>query len=317
MRTVVVALGGNVLTREGQAGTHLEQEANARRMARAVARVIDAGWRTVITHGNGPQVGNLAIQQEEGAGTVPGQPLFVLGAMTQGQIGHVLGTAIAEAAGVQGVTVVTHVRVSQEDPAFSDPTKPIGPFFTARQARRLGEERGWAVRQDAGRGFRRVVPSPDPVAILEAGAIARLVEQGFTVIAAGGGGIPVVRRAGRWVGVDAVIDKDLAAERLATGIRADALLLLTGVDRVALHFGTPGERPLSELAVEEARELLAEGHFPPGSMGPKVAAAVRFIEGGGSRAVITSPRRAIAALAGSHGTQVVASRMAGGAAGGR
>ena len=316
MRTVVVALGGNVLTREGQPGTHEEQVANARLMARSVARIIDAGWRTVITHGNGPQVGNLAIQQEEGSRLVPAQPLSVLGAMTQGQIGHVLGRAIAEASGTDVVTVVTHVEVDRDDPAFSEPTKPIGPFFGPRRARRLAAERDWVVRQDAGRGIRRVVPSPDPRSILEADAIAMLVEKGFTVVASGGGGIPVVRRGRRRVGVDAVIDKDLSAERLASDIGADTLLLLTGVDRVTVDFGMPAERPLAEVTLDEARELLAQGQFPPGSMGPKVTAAIRFVEGGGARAIITSPRRAVAALAGNHGTRLVAAE-ARTAAGGR
>jgi len=305
MRTVVVALGGNVLTREGQDGTHDEQEANAREMARSVARIIDADWRVVITHGNGPQVGNLSIQQEEGAEMVPPQPLFVLGAMTQGQIGHVLGSAVAQASSTDVVSMVTHVEVDRDDPAFDNPTKPIGPFFSERQARRLAEERGWVVRQDAGRGFRRVVPSPDPRAIVEADAIGTLVDEGFTLIAAGGGGIPVVRRGKRWVGVDAVIDKDLSAERLASDIGADTLLMLTGVDRVAVDFGTLDQRPLSNIGVDEARELLDQGQFPPGSMGPKVTAAIRFVEGGGARAIITSPRRAVAALAGTHGTVVV------------
>lgn len=306
MRTVVVALGGNVLTREGQAGTHEEQAANAHQMARSVARIIDADWRVVITHGNGPQVGNLAIQQEEGSAMVPPQPLFVLGAMTQGQIGQVLGSAVAQASGTDVVTVVTHVEVDADDPAFANPTKPIGPFFSEEEARRLAEEREWAVREDAGRGFRRVVPSPDPRAIVEADAIAELLEGGYTLIAAGGGGIPVVREGKRWSGVDAVIDKDLSAERLASDIGADALLMLTGVDRVAVDFGTPEERLLASITVEEAREHLADGQFPPGSMGPKVTAAIRFVEGGGTRAIITSPRWATGALAGTHGTQVVA-----------
>lgn len=314
MRTVVVALGGNVLTREGQAGTHEEQHANALRMARSVARVIDAGWRVVLTHGNGPQVGNLAIQQEEGAGMVPPQPLFVLGAMTQGQIGQVLGSAVAQVNGGGVVSVVTHVEVDGDDPAFANPTKPIGPFFSEREARRLADERGWIVRQDAGRGFRRVVPSPDPRAIVEADAIGELLARGYTVIAAGGGGIPVVRKGKRRSGVNAVIDKDLSAERLASDIGADVLLMLTGVDRVAVDFGTPRQRPLPTVTVDEAREYLAEGQFPPGSMGPKVTAAIRFVEAGGARAIITSPRWAARALAGTHGTQVVpaASRSAAG-----
>jgi carbamate kinase len=304
MRTVVVALGGNVLIGEGQTGTLEEQEANAFRMARSVARVLDAGWRVVLTHGNGPQVGNLAIQQEE-ADSVPPMPLSVLGAMTQGQLGHVLGSAVSRASGTGAVSVVTHVAVDGDDPAFADPTKPIGPFFTEDEARRLAAERGWVVRQDAGRGFRRVVPSPDPKLILEAEAIGQLVARGHTVIAAGGGGIPVIRRGKRWTGVNAVIDKDLSAERLASGIGADVLMMLTGVDRVAVDFGTPRQRPLSSLTVDEAKEHLSEGQFPPGSMGPKVKAAIRFVEAGGGRAIITSPRWASRALAGTAGTQVI------------
>lgn len=304
--TVVVALGGNVLTAEGQAGTVEEQRENARRMASAVARIVRAGWRTVLTHGNGPQVGNLAIQQEEGARMVPPLPLHVLVAMTQGQIGHVLGAAIANAIGEPVAVVVTHVEVDRDDPAFSAPSKPIGPFFDPATARRLARRRGWVVREDAGRGFRRVVPSPDPRAIVEADAIADLVRRGFTVIAAGGGGIPVVRRGRRLEGVDAVIDKDLAAERLASGIGADTLLLLTGVDHAAIDFGTARERPLGEVTAADLRRYLDDGHFPAGSMGPKVRAAIRFVEGGGRRAIITSPRRALAALAGTHGTRVIA-----------
>ncbi|HXF74063.1 MAG TPA: carbamate kinase [Actinomycetota bacterium] len=303
--TVVIALGGNVLTGEGEAGTIEEQRANARRMARAVAGVIRAGWRTVLTHGNGPQVGNLAIQQEEGARMVPPLPLHVLVAMTQGQIGHVLGGAIADATGEPVAVVVTHVEVDRDDPAFAAPSKPIGPFFDPPTARRLARRRGWVVREDAGRGMRRVVPSPEPRAIVEADAIAELVDRGFTVIAAGGGGIPVVRRGRRLEGVDAVIDKDLAAERLASAIGADTLLLLTGVDHVALDFGTPRERPLGEVTADELRRHLDDGQFPAGSMGPKVLAAIRFVEGGGRRAIITSTRRALAALAGTHGTRVV------------
>ena len=311
MKTVVVAFGGNAITREAEAGTHAEQWANTAEMARVVRRAIKLGYRVLVTHGNGPQVGSLAIQQEEGARLVPAQPLFALGAMTQGGIAHLLGLALVNALGNGGApiaSVVTHVLVDRADPAFRHPTKPIGPFFPKSRAQRLARERGWSVREDAGRGWRRVVASPEPRSILEADAIRALMDAGFVVIAAGGGGIPVVRRGGRLEGVEGVIDKDLSAERLATAVGAEALLMLTGVDRVAVDFGTPKQRWLTELPVEEAERYLAEGQFPAGSMGPKVTAAIRFLHAGGHVAIITTPRRAGDALAGRHGTRLVADR---------
>lgn len=310
MRTVVLAVGGNALTREGQAGTYEEQRANAARMARALSHVLDLGYRVVITHGNGPQVGNLAIQQEEGTGLVPPQPLFALGAMTQGQIGHLLELALANVLAdrtLRVASVVTHVLVDRHDEAFAHPAKPIGPFFPRSRALRLARERGWNVREDSGRGYRRVVPSPDPRAIVEAEAIGTLVEAGYLVISSGGGGIPVVRRGKRLEGIDAVIDKDLSAERLASAVGAEVLLMLTGVDQVALHFGTPAQRAIPEMSLEQAEAYLEQGQFPAGSMGPKVRAAIRFLQAGGEFAIITSPRRAAAALAGTHGTRLVAS----------
>lgn len=311
VKTVVVALGGNALTREGQAGTHEEQRANASEMARALAKVLDGGHRVLLTHGNGPQVGNLSIQQEEGAALVPPQPLFVLGGMTQGQIGHMLQMALWRALASRPtpvVSVVTHVLVDEKDLAFSHPTKPIGPFFPRAKALRLAKERGWHVVEDSGRGYRRVVPSPDPRLIVETDAIRTLMDAGCLVIASGGGGIPVVRRGKALEGVEAVIDKDLSAARLASSVGAETLMILTGVDRVALDYGTPAERPVAELTLEEAEGYLEEGQFPAGSMGPKITAAIRFIRAGGDVAIITSPQRAGAALAGTHGTRVVARR---------
>lgn len=305
---IVVALGGNALLKRGEPMTAEVQRRNVRGAAEALARLVRAGHRLVVTHGNGPQVGNLAIQQEGGASLVPAQPLFALGAMTQGQIGHLLGLALATTAEARVASIVTHVVVDPRDPAFERPTKPIGPFFDRPEARRLARERGWEVREDAGRGYRRVVPSPDPMEILEGGVIRALLRQGVVVIASGGGGIPVVRRGKKLVGVDAVIDKDLSAERLGTGIGADELLLLTGVDRVSLDFGTPEERPIREMTADEAEAYLAEGQFPAGSMGPKIAAAARFVRAGGESATITSSRRAGAALAGNHGTRIVLAR---------
>ncbi len=231
----------------------------------------------MLVHGNGPQVGNLAIQQEEGSDVVPEQPLFSLGAMTQGQLGSLFSLALRKVLGARApeiVPLVTHSEVDPADPAFADPTKPIGPFLTAEEAQAFAAERGWAVKEDAGRGWRRVVPSPEPVRILEAGAIRTLLDAGVVVIAAGGGGIPVVPTAGGHRGIDAVIDKDYAAERLATSLGAEALVLVTSVEAVLLDYGTPKQRAMLEISVDDAEAHLAEGQFPEGSMGPKVRAGV-------------------------------------------
>lgn len=308
MRTLVVAFGGNALVREKQRGTFDEQERNAGPMASLVNDLLDAGYRVIVTHGNGPQVGNLAIQQEEGHRFVPPQPLFALGAMTQGQIGNILSMGLMNFhrnGSMPTVSVVTHVLVDASDPAFKHPTKPVGPFFGADEAMQLSQERGWFVVEDAGRGYRRVVPSPEPQEILEAGAIHTLAEAGFVVIAAGGGGIPVVRRGGAVEGIDAVIDKDLAAARLAASVKAQALVLITGVDRVAINFRTPEEQALDIMTVDQAQRYLLDGQFPPGSMGPKVTAAVRFLNAGGELSIITTPEHARDALDGRHGTRIV------------
>ncbi|MEA2703921.1 MAG: carbamate kinase [Actinomycetota bacterium] len=301
-KTAVVALGGNALTREGQAGTHAELEANATTMAKSVCSLLRTGWRVVLVHGNGPQIGNLAIQQEEGARLVPAQPLFSLGAMTEGQLGSLICLAlrrVGDQAWMRGaVALVTHVSVSPDDPAFDDPTKPIGPFLTPEEAESMGPSRGWVVKPDAGRGYRRVVPSPQPVTILETAAIRALLDQGQVVVAAGGGGVPVVRSEQGWRGVDAVIDKDYAAQQLATSLAAEALILVTGVEAVLLHYGTPEQVPIREMTVTDAEGYLETGEFPEGSMGPKVRAATRFLRRGGEVAVITSPNLVYASLEG-------------------
>ncbi|HEX3607317.1 MAG TPA: carbamate kinase [Candidatus Dormibacteraeota bacterium] len=305
-QTAVLALGGNALTPPHQAGAWEEQRANAVPLARAAAALLDAGWRVAITHGNGPQVGALALQQEEAGSGVPAQPLFAVGAMTQGQLGSLLAMALDEVCGgaVPVVSVVTHVIVDP-DPAAAA-TKPIGPFYGRDRARAFADLRGWEVVDDAGRGWRRVVASPEPGAIVEAGAVRALVESGHLVIACGGGGIPVIRRGGRLEGVEAVIDKDLAAWRLAVDLEAGVLCLVTGVDCVCLDHGTPRERPIVEMSLGEAIELDRAGQFPPGSMGPKVAAAGRFVRDGGDLAVITSAEHVLDAVEGRHGTRIVA-----------
>jgi carbamate kinase len=308
MSTVVIAIGGNAVLAEGGQGTYEAQLANLAGLASVVSDLVRDGHRVVLTHGNGPQVGNLAIQQEESAGVVPPQPLFVLGAMTQGQVGHMITAALCggRTAGRRPVaTVVTHALVDRSDPAFHRPTKPIGPFYRRHEAERLARERHWQVVEDAGRGWRRVVASPEPQGFLEADAIRALVEAGFVVVAAGGGGIPVAREGEGIRGVDAVIDKDLSAQRLASAVGADVLVLLTGVDQVWLGFGTPRQRAVGTMTVEEAEQHLADGEFPPGSMGPKITAAIRFVRSGGRRVVITSPTRVREGLAGRGATSVI------------
>ena len=316
-KTAVIALGGNAFTLPGQSGASEEMLCQARVMAESVNEVIEAGWRVVLVHGNGPQVGNLALQQESTA-LVPAQPLAILGAMTQGQLGSLIALSIDQLRGPgSAASVVTHVTVDPADPAFLSPTKPIGPFFEREQAERLAAERRWVVRPDSGRGYRRVVASPEPTGIVEIGAIRALVDSGFLVIAAGGGGIPLgadsVGLPGSGNGAqpmedlhtrpspfaDAVIDKDRAARLLATMIGAQALLLVTAVDQVMLDFGTPRQRGLASITADEAARYLSEGQFPPGSMGPKVEAALTFLAGGGKLAIITSPGLLAATLAGS------------------
>ncbi|MGH9118153.1 MAG: carbamate kinase [Acidimicrobiales bacterium] len=300
-RTAVVALGGNALTRQGQPGTYEEQLANAREMARGVAALWRGDWRVVIAHGNGPHVGQLAIQQRAGATVVPAQPLFSLVAMTQGQIGSLLTLALLDQLGgeiVGVVSVTTHVVVQPDDPAFAAPSKPIGPFMEADEAAAAASTNGWTVADDAGRGLRRVVPSPEPLAVVEAPAIEALTGAGYLVIACGGGGVPVAMTDRGYEGVDAVVDKDYAAQRLATAIAAEALVLVTGVPNVQLDFGTPSQRPEHVLTVDEAERHLARGQFAAGSMGPKVDASIRFLRDGGSVAVITTPRLVVATLEG-------------------
>jgi carbamate kinase len=298
-KIAVVALGGNALTQAGQSGTYDEMLANARAMAAAVNDVMEAGWQAVVVHGNGPQVGNLALQQEA-TSTVPAQPLAMLDAMTQGLLGSLIGRMIDDLRGRgTSAALVTHLTVDPADPAFAAPSKPIGPFFDAAEASRLAARRGWVVQPDAGRGHRRVVASPEPTSVIEIDAVRALVNAGHLVIAGGGGGIPVT--ADTCDIVDAVIDKDRAACLIARLLGAKALLLVTAVDRVLLDFGLPTESGLSVITGEEAARHLRDGQFPPGSMGPKIEAALHFLAGGGELAVVTSPHLLAATLTGSGG----------------
>jgi carbamate kinase len=311
--TIVVALGGNALTLAGQAGTYREMCDNARVMASSVVELVESGWKVVVTHGNGPQVGSLAVQQIAAASQVPAQPLFSLVAMTQGQLGSLLTLALQEKLdATKVITVLTHVVVDVEDAAFSTPTKPIGPFYDQAEAARITNDLGWTMVEDSGRGYRRVVASPQPLGILEAEGICALAAGGSLVIACGGGGIPVTRTPTGYRGIDAVVDKDYAAQRLASAIGATTLVMVTGVDAVAIHFGTPQQRTLHELPVDEAERYSAAGQFPPGSMGPKVDSAIRFVREGGQMAVITSPEKLGAALSASNtaiGTRILPSSL--------
>ena len=306
----VVAVGGNALTSEGEQGSYEQIAANAGGMADALAGLVGAGWQVAVVHGNGPQVGNLSIQQDAAEQQVPVQPLHSLCAMTQGQLGSVLVRAVDDRCGAgTAVAVVTHVRVDLADPAFAAPTKPIGPFLRHDEALAVAQARGWTVVEDAGRGYRRVVASPRPLEVLEVSAVRTLLEAGHVVLAAGGGGVAVaVHDDGTTRGADAVIDKDAASALLATAVGASQLYLLTAVDCVHLDFGTPRQRPVHRLTAQEAAQHLADGQFPAGSMGPKVLAALRFLEEGGHRAIITSAQRLAEAAAGVAGAGTTIAR---------
>lgn len=310
-KTVVVALGGNAIIQPGQKGTFEEQMANVHVTCEQLAQMVKSGdYRVVVTHGNGPQVGNLLLQNEAGKNVAAPMPLFALGAETQGFIGLMiqqnLGNLLAEQGNgdISVATIVTQVVVDKSDPAFANPTKPVGPFYSEAEAKALEADKGYNVREDAGRGWRRVVPSPDPIEIHEKDAIRHLVEARAIVIASGGGGIPVTKENGKLVGVDAVIDKDLAGERLAVDVGASIFMVLTDVDSVRLNYKTPDEKVLSKITIAEAKKYAEEGHFAKGSMEPKVRAAVRFIEAGGEKAIITSLDQAVAALNGKAGTTI-------------
>ena len=298
--TTVVALGGNALIRAGDKGTATEQAARLRETARALGPVLAEG-EVVITHGNGPQVGNELIRQERSAEEVPALPLYLAVAQTQAEIGSMIETELGPAAGRPVVCLLTHVVVGADDPAFERPTKPIGPFYSADQAKALARDRGWAVVEELGRGWRRVVPSPAPLETVEVAQIRALLRAGSIPVACGGGGIPVVRRDTKLCGVDAVIDKDRASARLAAELGAQRLLILTDVSGVKRWFGTPAEEEIRELTPGEAETLLID--LAEGSMRPKVESAIAMARNGGE-AIITSLDGVEDALAGRAGTRV-------------
>ncbi len=314
MARIVVALGGNAILKPGQKGTYTEQLENVKNTTSQIAKMVKEGYEVVITHGNGPQVGAVLLQNEGGEKLfgVPSMPMDVCGAETQGFIGYMIQQSlinefVKEKIDKSVATVVTQVLVSKDDPAFSNPTKPVGPFYTKEEAEKRQKEKPDEVWiEDAGRGYRRVVPSPDPKAIVEKDAVNCLVSNGNIVIASGGGGIPVIKQEdGTYRGVEAVIDKDLAGERLAQEVNADILLILTDVPNAYINYKKENEKALGEIKVEELEKYQEEGHFKAGSMGPKVKAAIRFVKNGGKMAIITALEKAVEALAGKAGTRIL------------
>ncbi len=310
IRTALVAIGGNSLIRAGERGIIGEQLANAHATARSIVRMVERGWRIVITHGNGPQVGAALLRSERAAGEVYTHPLDVCVATTQSEIGYLLQRAMEEELRLAGLntpvmTVLTQVRVDPLDPAFRNPTKPIGPFYTKRVAEEKRRLLGWDVVEDSARGWRRVVPSPEPVDVFEKDVIKTVLDLGMIVIALGGGGIPVIERENHRVdGCEAVIDKDRASALLALELGVDLFVISTDADKVYLDFKKPSQRGLDRIPAGEMRRHYEEGQFPPGSMGPKVESALRFLAAGGKEVIITSYEHLLDALDGAAGTHI-------------
>jgi carbamate kinase len=310
-KLAVVAIGGNSLIKD-EAHKNVPDQFNAvRETAVHIADMIEQGWNVVITHGNGPQVGFILLRSEYSRHVLHTVPLDSCGADTQGAIGYMIQQALHNEfmrrnIARQCVTVVTQVLVDSNDPAMHNPSKPIGSFYKEEDARAKMEQEGWIMVEDAGRGWRRVVPSPQPKEIIECEAIETLIKNGFIVVGVGGGGIPVVRdQAGDLSGVEGVIDKDLASSLLATSLNADLLLISTAVEKASLNYKKPDQRDLDRISLSEAKRYYAEGHFAKGSMGPKVQAVINYLERGGSAALITMPETITKALAGQTGTWIL------------
>ena len=311
LKTAVIALGGNAITRESEEGDIGQQFINTRKSLVGVVDLIERGYQLVITHGNGPQVGNALIRVEASRHLVPPLPLEIIVADLQGGMGYMIEQSLQNELNRRGIkrsvtTIVTQVIVDKNDPSILNPTKFVGPFYTREEVEKLRKERGWIIKEDPGRGYRRVVPSPHPLEIVEKEVIKTLFGAGVIVIASGGGGIPVYRREeGTLEGIDGVIDKDRTAAVLARDVGAEELINLTAVEKVALNFRKENQIDLDKLTVREAKRYLAEGHFPPGSMGPKIESAIDFLESGGKRVIITSVEKLVEAIEGKTGTRIV------------
>ncbi len=310
-KKILVALGGNAILRHTGSGTAEEQFGNIAGTARHLAELVKNGHLVAITHGNGPQVGDILLANECARSFLPPMPLDVCGAESAGMIGYMLQQSMKNELVLQGldrpvVTVLTQCLVDGADPGFSTPSKPIGPFYTGMEAAQNRRDRGWTVENDSGRGFRRLVPSPQPREIIEAGTLRHLFDAGIIVIACGGGGIPVIRNSGGSIrGIEAVIDKDHSAALLASAISAEILLILTDVKKISLHYGAKNQQDLDRVSVSELTGYMRDGHFAPGSMKPKVEAALAFLRSGGERVIVTRPDLGFAGVEGRAGTQIV------------
>lgn len=310
MKKVVIALGGNALQSRGEAATSENELKNVMVTARHIAKIIGAGYQVVVTHGNGPQVGRILLQNEAAKEITPPMPMDVCGAMTQGMIGYHIQQGLSQVLAENGIgksvcTLVTQVEVDRNDPAFQNPSKPVGAFYTEDEARKIAAEKGFVMKKDADRGYRRVVASPRPQKVVEIDTVKQLVDAGVVVVTVGGGGIPVYREGGRYVGVEAVIDKDFASEVVAEQLDADILMILTEVENVCLNYGKPDQQILHEVTAEALDAYAAQGHFAPGSMLPKVQAVSRFVHSKpGRTAVITSLENALGGISGEKGTVV-------------
>lgn len=305
-----MALGGNAIIPAGGKGTIIEQRELTTDIMQQVADLIALGRSVLLTHGNGPIVGNIMERNEAVRNRIPPMPLDVCGADSQGGIGYMLQQSLRNELDMRGITkqvvsLVSQAVVSENDEAFQHPTKPVGPFYTREEAHDLAREKGWTMMNDADRGYRRVVPSPRPFEIVEADVIEKLLDMGVIVIAVGGGGIPVIRKGGKLEGVEAVIDKDWAASVLARTLGAERLIILTDVEEVFINFGSPDQKPIRNITLAEIKKLYQSGEFPPGSMGPKIAAAIDFLQSGKKEVIISHARKLLDAVAGKVGTHII------------
>lgn len=308
-RNMLVSLGGNAILQHTEKGTAKEQFENVKKTSEYIVELISEGYHIALTHGNGPQVGDILLAYDYAKDTLPPMPLDVCGAQSQGMIGYMFQLSLKNILKERQmdksvVTILTQTLVHPEDPQLENPSKPIGPFYTALEADKLRKEKKWTIENDSGKGFRRLVPSPIPLGFVEEGCIKTLYEGGDLVIASGGGGIPVTWKDGMLKGIECVVDKDYAASLMATLIEAEILLILTDVENISLYYGTPGEEDLDHLSKSQALEYFKEGHFPPGSMGPKVKSAIDFLDNGGKKVVVTSLELALDALKGNAGTTI-------------
>ncbi len=307
----VIALGGNAILPVGSGGTITEQFTITRQTMKQIADLIESGRHVVLTHGNGPIVGNIVVRNEAAKNVIPPMPLDICGADSQGGIGYMIQQTLRNILterniNRQVVSIVTQVLVSPHDPAFKIPVKPIGPYYSKEESEKLEKEKGWSIIEDSKRGYRRVVPSPRPLEIIEKKVVEELVSTGTIVVTVGGGGIPVVKEGGNLVGMEAVVDKDLASSVLARELKAERLLILTDVDAVYKSYGTPNAEPLRRISVDDIAALLQNGEFPPGSMGSKIEAAVDFLRSGGKAVLICRSGDLEAALRGEKGTHITA-----------